>query len=47
VACGPNRRVVETIFRHVWQGGADAVDPTRLAALQADAGAGADPAGPR
>ena len=26
VACGPNRQVVETIFRHVWQGGADAVD---------------------
>ena len=29
----PNRQVCETIFRHVWQGGLEAVDPTRLAAL--------------
>jgi 2-hydroxychromene-2-carboxylate isomerase len=35
IACGPNRRVVELILRHVWQGGADAGDPARLAALQA------------
>lgn len=36
VACGPNRRVVEALFHHVWRGGgADAVDPARLAALQA------------
>ncbi len=35
VACGPNRRVVEALFRHVWVGGADAADPQRLAALQA------------
>jgi 2-hydroxychromene-2-carboxylate isomerase len=33
VACGPNRRVVEALFRHVWRGGADANDPKRLAAL--------------
>ena len=40
VACGgdaglPNRHVCETIFRHVWRSGADAADPQRLAALQA------------
>lgn len=29
----PNRRVVEALFRHVWQGGGDATDPQRLAAL--------------
>jgi 2-hydroxychromene-2-carboxylate isomerase len=35
-ARGPNRRVVEALFHHVWQGGgADAADPARLAALVA------------
>jgi 2-hydroxychromene-2-carboxylate isomerase len=34
VAAGPNRRVVEAVFRHVWVGGADANDPARLAALR-------------
>lgn len=29
----PNRYVCETVFRHVWQGGAEAADPARLAAL--------------
>ena len=29
----PNRYVCETIFRHVWTGGADAADPARTAAL--------------
>jgi len=29
----PNRYVCETLFRHVWQGGADAADPARLQAL--------------
>jgi 2-hydroxychromene-2-carboxylate isomerase len=29
----PNRYVCETLFRHVWQGGADAVDAARLQAL--------------
>ena len=33
LACGPNRRVVEALMRHVWLGGADAADPARLAAL--------------
>ncbi len=31
----PNRRVVEAVFRHVWQGGGDAADAQRLAALAA------------
>ncbi|TNF59859.1 MAG: 2-hydroxychromene-2-carboxylate isomerase [Burkholderiales bacterium] len=30
-----SRYVTETLFRHVWRGGADAVAPERLAALQA------------
>ena len=29
----PNRHTCEAIFRHVWQGGADAADANRLAAL--------------
>ena len=29
----PNRYVCETLFRHVWQGGADAVDASRLQAV--------------
>ncbi len=29
----PNRFVTETIFHHVWRGGADAADPQRLQAL--------------
>ena len=29
----PNRYVTETLFRHVWRGGADAVDAGRLATL--------------
>ncbi len=37
VACDaqgePNRYVCETIFRHVWQGGAEATAPSRLEAL--------------
>ena len=39
VACDahgtPNRYVCETLFRHVWRGGEEAVDPRRLAALTA------------
>ena len=39
VACSsdghPNRWVTETLFRHVWRGGADAADPERLQALSA------------
>ncbi|MEY4884321.1 MAG: hypothetical protein RIS34_2175 [Pseudomonadota bacterium] len=30
----PNRQVCETLFRHVWQGGAQAVDPDRLQSLK-------------
>jgi len=29
----PNRHACETVFKHVWQGGADAVDAARLQAL--------------
>jgi 2-hydroxychromene-2-carboxylate isomerase len=46
VACGPNRRVVEALFRHVWVGGGDAADPDRLAALQADLAPPLDPSDP-
>jgi 2-hydroxychromene-2-carboxylate isomerase len=41
----PNRRVVETIFRHVWVGGADAVAADRVAALSAGLQPPLDPAG--
>lgn len=38
IACAngadPNRHVCETLLRHVWLGGQDAVDPARLQALQ-------------
>lgn len=44
IACGPNRRVVEAIFRHVWVGGADASDADRLAMLQARLAPPVDPA---
>ncbi len=37
LACGAsgkvNRYVAETVFRHVWRGGGEATDPTRLQAL--------------
>jgi 2-hydroxychromene-2-carboxylate isomerase len=46
LACGPNRRVVEALFHHVWRGaGADAADPVRLAALAASLAPALDPAG--
>ncbi len=45
LACGPNRRVVEALFRHAWVGGADAVDPARLAALTAALAPPRDPNG--
>ena len=45
LACGPNRRVVEALFRHVWVGdGADANEPARLAALTAQLAPARDPA---
>ena len=40
-----NRYVCETIFRHVWRGGADAVDVARLQALAALLAPARDPAG--
>ena len=40
----PNRWVCETIFRHVWQGGAPADDAGRLAALTAQLAPSRDPA---
>ena len=48
VACDaqglPNRYVCETLFRHVWQGGADATDASRLQALSAHLAPRRDPA---
>ena len=43
----PNRRICEQVLRHVWHGGADPVDPQRLAELEGalDLPAGADPQG--
>lgn len=46
LACGPNRRVVEALLRHVWVGGDDANDPARLAALNAQLAPARDPASP-
>jgi len=43
VACGPNRRVVEALMRHVWVGGGDAGDAARLAALTQDLAPARDP----
>ncbi len=47
VACDPNgqpnRYVCETLFRHVWVGGADAADPARLAALAGQLAPARDP----
>ena len=48
VACSadgqPNRYVTETLFRHVWRGGADAADPARYQALVAQLAPQRDPA---
>jgi 2-hydroxychromene-2-carboxylate isomerase len=44
LACGPNRRVVEAVFRHAWRGGGDANDAQRLAALTAELQPAQDPA---
>ena len=40
----PNRYVCETLFRHVWEGGADAADPKRLAAITQQLAPARDPA---
>ncbi len=45
LACGPNRRVVEALFRHVWIGGHDANDVQRLAELSTRLAPPRDPAG--
>jgi 2-hydroxychromene-2-carboxylate isomerase len=49
LACGEHglvsRHVAETVFRHVWRGGADAVDAARLAALKQSLQPRRDPAG--
>lgn len=39
----PNRYVCETVFRHVWVGGEDAADATRLAALTQQLAPARDP----
>lgn len=41
----PNRYQVETVMRHVWQGGADANEPARVAALTQGLPPRRDPAG--
>ena len=43
LACGPNRRVVDALMRHVWIGGADAADPARIAALAQSLAPARDP----
>lgn len=45
LACGPNRRIVEAVFRHAWVGGHDPHDTQRLAELIASLGPMRDPAG--
>ena len=49
LACGSarkiNRFVAESVFRHVWQGGGDASDPVRLAALAQTLAPARDPSG--
>ena len=41
----PSRHACETVLRHVWRGGASAVDPERLAGLTARLAPRLDPAG--
>lgn len=41
----PNRHVCATVFRHVWQGGADAADAARVSVLQAELRPRRDPEG--
>lgn len=49
LACGtgpqPNRYICETVFRHVWRGGADANAPERLQQLAATLAPPRDPVG--
>jgi 2-hydroxychromene-2-carboxylate isomerase len=46
VAAGPNRRVVEAVMRHVWRGGGDASDRSRLEALTRELSPSRNPASP-
>ncbi len=43
IAAGPNRRVVEAVFHHVWHGGGDANDGQRLAEMTARLAPALDP----
>ncbi len=45
LAAGANRRVVQALLRHVWCGGGDASDATRLAELTRALAPARDPAG--
>jgi len=45
LACGPNRRIVEAVFRHAWIGGHDPNDAQRLADLTARLAPRRDPTG--
>lgn len=45
LAAGPNRYVVQTVLAHVWHGGGDANDPTRLAVLHEQLAPARDPDG--
>jgi 2-hydroxychromene-2-carboxylate isomerase len=46
VAAGANRRTVELALRHVWRGGADPNDATRLEALAREMAPAREPASP-
>jgi 2-hydroxychromene-2-carboxylate isomerase len=43
LAAGPNRRSVEAVMHHVWHGGQDAGDASRLAQLQRELAPSRDP----
>lgn len=45
VAAGANRRHTEMVLRHVWEGGADAADPARVATLREALAPARDPDG--
>lgn len=45
LACGPNRRIVEAVFRHAWVGGHDPNDAQRVAELARRLAPRRDPAG--
>ena len=44
IACGPNRRVVDALMCHVWIGGGDAADASRIEALTQTLAPARDPA---